>query len=268
MKKFLAFLTALLLVASAFATLPVVETTTNQLGFSVYAKRKGWDRVSLRWDSLYTSGTASDTSIVYNLWPNTTIQVTTAGDSARVAVDVYTGLASAATYGTMTKAFTLYSLSAGTLPSVSIPYTGAPMVMFVVRPLPKAGNAVKTRILLTRIDKPAEKSAVTVYADTATLNDPGAFPGVSTTGYRLATFAAKVKKFAAGYTLKFQGYFTTLGGWGNLDAVNDTTVVSDSTGVVLRTFEFPAGVDSVRGYFWSENAGTDHAVTLGIKLVW
>lgn len=103
-------------------------------------------------------------------------------------------------------------------------------------------------------------NTVAAKSDTSALTAPGAFKAFGASGYSQATFVIQQTNATTSGTYKFQGKVTdaawTLNsGWFNLDAENDSTVFAGND-IFARSFSFPACLDSIRAYFWSEAGGT------------
>jgi hypothetical protein len=108
-------------------------------------------------------------------------------------------------------------------------------------------------------------TAYTAQQDTATLLAPGYFKPISSTGFLWGLFIVKVTNVNTSATFRFWG--KALGGldWFNLDAENDSTVVTANKTIGL-VYQFLSPVDSVKIEFHSEAGGTAATPTAMIKL--
>ena len=275
----LMLLLALLLPAVALATAPVFESSDNRDGYSFFAKRKGYTGAQARGDTLYIPSEMdeitgflthrADTTIVYYLWPTTTMQVqaiASGNDSCRFAVDILIGRPEATNFGSMVVAYSYVINTAGYSMPINIPFSSNAFLI-ALRALPGNGAVTKARIILSRSKSAVSGGPSEAFSDTTTRNSPGAFPGIATRGFTTAALTAKVKKLATSVTLRPEGFIRLLNLWAPLDAENDTLTYADSTSAFFRTYEIPATIDSLRWYWTTEAGGTDAAVTSLIKLV-
>lgn len=102
-----------------------------------------------------------------------------------------------------------------------------------------------------------------------TLSTPGNFPAYDTAGYTHATVVFWDSLVTTSATVQFQGYTASRAplSWYTLDATDDSTVYTGTSGTWARTFTLAGGINKIRQKVLSE-AGSVTGLFKSVIILW